>query len=96
VLKNVQPTEIYNLAGQSSVGLSFVQPVETMESISLGTLNFLVASRFIERPIKFYNAGSSECFGDTVEKPADENTPFHPRSPYAVAKSTAFWTFANY
>lgn len=96
VLVNVDPDEIYNLAGQSSVGLSFEQPVETLESISIGTLNLLEAIRFTKRPIKLYNAGSSECFGNTDGKPADENMPFRPRSPYAVAKATAFWEVANY
>lgn len=96
VLVKVQPDEIYNLAGQSSVGLSFDQPVETLESISVGTLNLLEAIRFLERPIKFYNAGSSECFGNTDGQPANEDTPFRPRSPYAVAKATAFWEVANY
>jgi GDPmannose 4,6-dehydratase len=96
VLVNVQPDEIYNLAGQSSVGLSFDQPVETLESISVGTLNLLEAIRFMKLPIRLYNAGSSECFGNTGGHPADENTPFRPRSPYAVAKATAFWEIANY
>jgi len=96
VLMKAQPDEVYNLAGQSSVGLSFHQPVETLESISVGTLNLLEAIRFTSRPIKFYNAGSGECFGDTGEIPADEATPFRPRSPYAVAKAAAFWEAANY
>ncbi|MBD2338968.1 GDP-mannose 4,6-dehydratase [Calothrix sp. FACHB-156] len=96
VLTKIQPDEIYNLAGQSSVGLSFGQPVETLESIATGTLNLLEAVRFLGKPIKLYNAGSSECFGDTSEIAADENTPFRPRSPYAVAKATAFWEVANY
>lgn len=95
ILAKVKPDEVYNLAGQSSVGLSFEQPVETMESISVGTLNLLEAIRFTNLPIKFYNASSGECFGNTVE-PADENTPFRPRSPYAVAKAAAFWEVANY
>lgn len=95
-LNKIRPDEVYNLAGQSSVGLSFQQPVETLESISVGTLNLLEAIRFIEQPIKFYNAGSSECFGDTRGAAADETTPFHPRSPYAVAKAAAFWEVANY
>ncbi len=95
-IKNVAPDEIYNLAGQSSVGLSFDQPVETMESIAIGVLNILEAIRFIGRPIRFYNAGSSECFGDTGEKRATEETPFHPRSPYAVAKASAHGLVANY
>ncbi len=96
VLVKVQPDEIYNLAGQSSVGLSFDQPVETLESISVGTLNLLEAIRFIAAPMKLYSAGSSECFGNTGGEPADEETPFRPRSPYAVAKATAFWEVANY
>ncbi|PRY27407.1 GDPmannose 4,6-dehydratase [Spirosoma oryzae] len=95
VLK-IKPDELYNLAGQSSVSLSFDQPVETLESISAGTLNLLEAIRFSELPIRFYNAGSSECFGDTGTTAADENTPFHPRSPYGVAKAAAFWQVANY
>ncbi len=96
VISKVEPDEIYNLAGQTSVGLSFNQPVETLESIATGTLNFLEVIRFIGTPIKFYNAGSSECFGDIGDRPADEATPFRPRSPYAVAKATAFWQVANY
>ncbi|MEH2411373.1 GDP-mannose 4,6-dehydratase [Nostoc sp.] len=96
VLTKIQPDEIYNLAGQSSVGLSFEQPVETLESITTGTLNLLEAIRFLGVPIKLYNAGSSECFGDTGETAADETTPFRPRSPYAVAKAAAFWEVANY
>ena len=95
-LLKIKPDEIYNLAGQSSVGLSFEQPVETLESISVGTLNLLEAIRFSNLPIKFYNAGSSECFGDTGSVAADELTPFRPRSPYGVAKAAAFWQVANY
>jgi GDPmannose 4,6-dehydratase len=96
ILAKIQPDEVYNLAGQSSVGLSFEQPVETLESIATGTLNLLEAIRFTGGNIKLYNAGSSESFGDTRGEAADENTPFHPRSPYAVAKATAFWEVANY
>ncbi len=97
VLKDAAPDEVYNLSGQSSVGLSFDQPVETMETISLGTLNMLEAIRFLSRDIRFYNAGSSECFGDTTaEHPASETTRFNPRSPYAVAKSAAHWQVAAY
>jgi GDPmannose 4,6-dehydratase len=96
VLKKIAPDEIYNLAGQSSVGLSFEQPVETLESVATGTLNLLEAIRFVDRPIKLYNAGSSECFGDIGDRAADEETPFRPRSPYAVAKATSFWEIANY
>jgi GDPmannose 4,6-dehydratase len=95
-IDRARPDELYNLAGQTSVGLSFEQPVEALESIASSTLNLLEALRFLNRPIRFYNAGSSECFGDTGTTPADEATPFHPRSPYAVAKSTAHWLVANY
>jgi GDPmannose 4,6-dehydratase len=90
------PDEIYHLAGQTSVGLSFDQPVETIESIAIGTLNILEAIRFVERPIRLYHAGSSECFGDTGGERADELTPFRPRSPYAVAKACAHTLVANY
>ncbi|MCM1982999.1 GDP-mannose 4,6-dehydratase [Lyngbya confervoides] len=96
VLSAASPDEVYNLAGQSSVGLSFDQPVETLESIASGTLNLLEAMRFLGLPMRFYNAGSGECFGNSGEEGADENTPFRPRSPYAVAKATAFWEVANY
>src|SRR6187399_2333810 len=96
VLKLVEPDEIYNLAGQTSVGLSFEQPVETMESIVVGTLNLLEAIRFQSNPIRFYNAGSSECYGDLSNSVADECTPFRPCSPYANAKSAAIWQVANY
>jgi GDPmannose 4,6-dehydratase len=96
VLTKIQPHEVYNLAGQTSVGLSFGQPVETLESIATGTLNLLEAIRFLGAQIKVYNAGSSECFGDTGNIAAEETTPFRPRSPYAVAKAAAFWEVANY
>lgn len=90
------PDEIYYLAGQSSVGLSFEQPTETLESILTGVLNTLEVIRIRKKQIRFYNAGSSECFGDTAGAPATENTPFNPRSPYAVAKASAHWLVANY
>jgi GDPmannose 4,6-dehydratase len=96
VLGKHAPDEIYNLAGQTSVGLSFEQPVETMESIVQGTLNILEAMRFVGRSIRFYNAGSSECFGDTGQTAANEHAPFQPRSPYAVAKASAHWLVSNY
>lgn len=96
VIAKVEPDEIYNLSGQSSVGLSFQQPVETLESIATATLNVLESIRFLARPVRFYNAGSSECFGDTGGAPADESTPFRPRSPYGVAKSAAHWEVVNY
>lgn len=96
VLGEVLPNEVYNLAGESSVGLSFERPAEALMSISIGTFNLLEAIRFIEQPVKFYNAGSSECFGGADGVSCDELTPFRPRSPYAVAKSSAFWSVANY
>jgi GDPmannose 4,6-dehydratase len=96
VVQRHRPDEIYNLAGQTSVGLSFDQPVEAMESIAEGTLNMLEVIRFVDRPIRFYNAGSSECFGDTGTSLADEQTAFQPRSPYAVAKASAHWLVKNY
>src|ERR1700751_3732142 len=80
VLFKAQPEEIYNLARQSSVSLSFEQPVETQESIHLATLNLLEAIRFTGKNIKLYNAGSSECFGELHEEAATEETPFRPRS----------------
>ena len=89
VVRRVAPDEIYNLSGQSSVGLSFAQPAATLESIVIGTLNILEVIRTLDRPIRFYNAGSGECFGDTDGAAADENTAFRPRSPYAVAKAAA-------
>lgn len=94
-LEKHEPDEIYNLAGQTSVGLSFEQPLETMESIAGGTLNLLEAIRCVGRPIRFYNAGSGECYGDT-QQDATEETPFRPRSPYAVAKASAHWLVRNY
>src|SRR5258708_3407953 len=90
VLAKIQPDEVYNLGGQTSVSLSFQQPVETLESVSVSTLNFLECIRFFGRPIRFYNAGSSECFGDLGAPPATELTPFLPPSPYPVPKSTPF------
>jgi GDPmannose 4,6-dehydratase len=92
----IKPDEIYNLAGQTSVGLSFVQPVETLESISIGTLNILEVLRFHKLEAKFYNASSGECFGETDLNGASEDAQFRPRSPYAVAKAAAFWQVANY
>lgn len=95
-LTHCEPQEVYFLAGQSSVGLSFEQPVETLESISVGTLNMLEAIRVLGGKVKLYHASSSECFGDVGRVPANEGTPFQPRSPYAVAKASAHWMVANY
>jgi GDPmannose 4,6-dehydratase len=96
VLRKARPDEIYNLSGQSSVGLSFEQPVETLDSIVSGTVNLLEVVRMLEEPVKVYNAGSSECFGNTGPEGATEESPFRPRSPYAVAKATMYWLVANY
>jgi GDPmannose 4,6-dehydratase len=90
------PDEIYYLAGQSSVGLSFERPAETIQSITLGIVNVLEACRTMAKPIRLYQAGSAECFGDTHGIPANESTPFHPMSPYAVAKTAAYWLVNNY
>ena len=95
-VKRSDPDEIYFLSAQSSVALSFEQPVETLESISGGTLNLLEACRFLDKDVRIYHASSSECFGDTVHIPANEETPFRPRSPYAVAKASAHWLVGNY
>ena len=95
-INSINPDEVYYLAGLTSVSLSFDQPVECIESISLGTLNFLEAIKLNQKKIKFFNAGSSECFGNTNKKIANEKTVFSPRSPYATAKATAFWMVNNY
>lgn len=98
-LRKSNPDEIYYLAGQSSVGLSFEQPAETIQSITMGTLNILEGCRMMEekgRQIRIYHAGSGECFGDTHGEPANEKTPFYPMSPYAVAKASAYWLVNNY
>jgi GDPmannose 4,6-dehydratase len=95
-VKQSNPDEVYYLAGQSSVGLSFEQPAETIQSVVIGTLNVLEACRMFDTGIRLYHAGSSECFGDTLGQTANEKTPFSPRSPYAVAKASAFWLVDNY
>ena len=97
VITRYKPQEIYNFAGQSSVALSFDEPVETLQSHTIGTLNLLEVIRIIGEEIRLYNASSGECFGDTGKfLAANEYTPFYPRSPYAVAKAAAFWEAVNY
>ncbi len=96
IIKESLPDEIYYLAGQSSVALSFKKPAETLNSNILGILNVLEACRLMDKEIRIYYAGSSECFGDTRGLAATEKTPFHPQSPYAVAKTSAFWLVNNY
>ncbi|MFM7857497.1 MAG: GDP-mannose 4,6-dehydratase [Flammeovirgaceae bacterium] len=94
--KRIRPAEVYYLAGQSSVGLSFDQPAETIQSSVLGTLNVLEACRLSDFEVRLYHAGSSECFGDVGNASATEHTNFHPKSPYAVAKASAYWLVNNY
>ncbi|AMN41332.1 GDP-mannose 4,6-dehydratase [Rhodoplanes sp. Z2-YC6860] len=95
-LSRIRPDEIYNLSGLSSVGLSFEQPIETMESVANASINLMEAVRFLGGGSRLYNASSSECFGDTGDEAACEDTSFHPRSPYAVAKAAAHWATVNY
>jgi len=98
VVERVQPDEIYNLAAQSHVAVSFEQPEYTANADALGTLRLLDAIRVLglERKIRFYQASSSELYGLVAETPQTERTPFHPRSPYGVAKLYAYWITVNY
>lgn len=88
-ISSIQPNEIYNLSGQSSVSLSFQQPLEAVQSIILATINILESIRLIGGDIRFYNAGSGEVFGENEGRPSNEETPFHPISPYGLAKANA-------
>ena len=96
IVERIQPDEVYNLAAQSFVGVSFQQPVFTAEVTGLGALRLLEAVRQVNGKIKFYQASSSEMFGKVSATPQNEETPFHPRSPYAVAKAFAHWSAVNY
>src|SRR6185437_11606789 len=98
VMQKVKPDEIYNLAAQSHVGVSFEQPEYTANAGALGTLRLLEAIRTLglEKTARFYQASSSELFGQVQESPQTEKTPFYPRSPYAVAKLYAHWITVNY
>jgi GDPmannose 4,6-dehydratase len=96
VLSRVQPTEIYNLAAQSHVRVSFDQPVYTVQCDALGTMCLLESIRDTGRAIRFYQASSSEMYGKVVETPQTEKTPFYPRSPYACAKVYSYWQTVNY
>ena len=96
LVKKTKPTEIYNLAAQSHVAVSFEIPEYTTNADSLGTLRILEAILRIDKKIKFYQAGSSEMFGKVVEIPQTEKTPFYPRSPYGVAKVYSHWITINY
>jgi GDPmannose 4,6-dehydratase len=97
ILTETSPDELYNLSGQSSVALSFMLPVETLESIIIGTLNLLEAVRIAKKTTRIFNTATSECFGNTLSQNAStETSPFRPRSPYGVAKAASFWEVANY
>ena len=96
VLREYRPQEVYNLAAQSFVQTSFSQPVYTGESTALGVTRVLDAIRFVDPEIRFYQASSSEMFGKVHEVPQRETTPFHPRSPYGVAKVYGHWITVNY
>ncbi|MDX9963587.1 GDP-mannose 4,6-dehydratase [Desulfobacter postgatei] len=96
IVQEYKPDEIYNLAGQSSVSRSFEEPVATFEGISIGTLNLLETVRTLNLPVKLYNAGSGDCFGNIKGQAATEETRFNPASPYGVAKACAFWQVAAY
>jgi len=96
LLQKIEPDEIYNLAAQSFVGVSFEQPISTSQITGLGVLNLLEAIRIVNPKIKFYQASTSEMFGKVQEVPQTENTPFYPRSPYGVAKLYAHWMTINY
>lgn len=96
LLEKAKPTEIYNLAAQSFVGVSFDQPITTGEITGIGALNLLEAIRIVNPQIRFYQASTSEMFGKVQEVPQREETPFYPRSPYGVAKLYAHWMTINY
>ena len=96
ILTRVQPDEVYNLGAQSHVRVSFDQPVYTVQTDALGTINLLEAIRDTRLPTRFYQASSSEMYGKVVETPQKETTPFHPRSPYACAKVFSYWQTVNY
>ncbi len=96
ILHASEATEVYNLAAQSFVGVSFEQPVATAQIAGIGALNMLEAIRSVNRNIRFYQASSSEMFGKVQAVPQKEDTPFYPRSPYGVAKLYAHWITINY
>lgn len=96
LLQNTGATEVYNLAAQSFVGVSFDQPITTADITGIGPVNLLEAIRIINPKIKFYQASTSEMFGKVQEIPQKESTPFYPRSPYGVAKLYAHWMVVNY
>lgn len=96
VLAEVRPDEVYNLGAQSHVQVSFLSPVYTADVDALGTLRLLEAVRQLDHTVRYYQASSSEMYGSINEAPQNEATPFHPRSPYGVAKAFGFWQTINY
>lgn len=96
MFEEIEPTEVYNLAAQSFVGTSFEQPIYTADVNALGVFRLLEAIRVVNKDIAFYQASTSEMFGQIKKDPQDEDTPFHPRSPYGVAKLAAHWATINY
>ena len=96
LLQKTEASEVYNLAAQSFVGVSFEQPITTAEITGIGALNLLEAIRIVDTNIRFYQASTSEMFGEVQEIPQRESTPFYPRSPYGVAKLFAHWSTVNY
>jgi len=96
LMQKAQPDEVYNLAAQSFVGVSFDQPVTTAEITGIGAVNLLEAIRIVNPKIRFYQASTSEMFGEVQQIPQTEATPFYPRSPYGVAKLYAHWMTVNY
>lgn len=96
IFKKYKPNEIYNLSAQSSVGISFEQPIGTIQYNILTVINLLEAIKILELPTRFYQASSSEMYGKVKNLPINFDTPMHPLSPYAISKATAFWTTINY
>ena len=96
IMNDVRPDEVYNLGAQSHVRVSYDQPIYSVNVGALGTLRMLEAVRSMETPARYYQASSSEMYGQVVETPQKETTPFHPRSPYACAKVYSYWQTVNY
>jgi GDPmannose 4,6-dehydratase len=96
LLAEIAPDEVYNLGAQSHVKVSFLNPIYTVNVDALGTLRLLEAIRTLNRPVRFYQASSSEMYGKVAQSPQNESTPFHPRSPYACGKVYSYWQTVNY
>ena len=96
IMKKYKPDEVYNLAAQSSVGISFEQPIGTISFNSISVLNLLESIKIVDKRIRFYQASSSEMYGKVTHLPITEETPMHPLSPYAISKATAYWSVINY